>query len=366
MPETLTGVGSFYVFFGCDGLKTVVLPDGLDLKASHMDAALACCPALETVRVIENNERYKIVDDVLFTKDGKTLVLCPAAKSGEYTIPDGTETILTYAFINTGITALNIPDSVRTISEEAFSGEYFGIGCSSLCRITFGNGLKDVSSSSFAHIGFLADGKNISVTAENLKGKTFTVCGGTLDTGFKPEVSIEGHDLDDIKETPAGCTTDGEKAHQHCAACNKDFIDGKEVSAEQLVEKAGHSMTYKEKTDSTCTKDGNVEYWYCSACKKYFSDADGKTEITDITIKAGHSMTHKDAVLVGCTTDGNVEYWYCSACKKYFSDEAGTSEITTDVTLTKTGHKMGHKDAVPAGCTTDGNVEYWYCSKCEK
>lgn len=46
--------------------------------------------ALSIITIPEDNPKYKVVDNVLFDKEMKTLILYPLGKSGEsYTIPDG-------------------------------------------------------------------------------------------------------------------------------------------------------------------------------------------------------------------------------------------------------------------------------------
>lgn len=56
-----------------------------------------------------------------FSEDGKTLVECPKDYKGEFTIPEGVETISTAAFKGCeGITGVSIPHTVKTIAHEAF------------------------------------------------------------------------------------------------------------------------------------------------------------------------------------------------------------------------------------------------------
>ena len=60
------------------------------------------CDDLETITVADENEHYKAEDNVLFTKDGKKIVLYPADKIGEsYTIPE------TVTFIPVGVFSEN-------------------------------------------------------------------------------------------------------------------------------------------------------------------------------------------------------------------------------------------------------------------
>ena len=86
------------------------------------------------------NPYYKVVNNYILTKDGKSLVTYVNAKS-EMVIPEGVETIYNLSWSNSitkvklpstlkkiermqgiGIESIDIPSSVETISETAFSG----------------------------------------------------------------------------------------------------------------------------------------------------------------------------------------------------------------------------------------------------
>lgn len=55
---------------------------------------------LESIVVESANTTYSSSDGVLFTKDGKELIVCPRAKSGAYTVPASVVIIHAYAFNN--------------------------------------------------------------------------------------------------------------------------------------------------------------------------------------------------------------------------------------------------------------------------
>ena len=79
------------------------------------------CPALERIEVDPDNPFCCDIDGVLFSKDRKKLIVCPASKQGEYEIPDGTEEICEYAFYhNSELTGVFVPDSVQVIDDCAF------------------------------------------------------------------------------------------------------------------------------------------------------------------------------------------------------------------------------------------------------
>lgn len=62
-----------------------------------------------------------VLTEVLFSPDGKTLILCPETMSGIYTIPNGVTTIASSAFKNChGLTTIVIPDTLTSIGSAAF------------------------------------------------------------------------------------------------------------------------------------------------------------------------------------------------------------------------------------------------------
>ena len=56
------------------------------------------CFKLVYITVDADNPNYKSVGGVVYTKDGKTLVLCPPGKTGEFVVPAQAKTLAPYAF----------------------------------------------------------------------------------------------------------------------------------------------------------------------------------------------------------------------------------------------------------------------------
>ena len=82
--------------------------------------------------------RYKTIDGIVYTKDGKTLLKCPRNHPGKVTVPDGVEVIAESAFEDTSITDIVLPDSLREIERRAF------FDCSKLKSVDFGHGLERI------------------------------------------------------------------------------------------------------------------------------------------------------------------------------------------------------------------------------
>ena len=140
-----------------------------------------------------------------------------------------------------------------------------------------------------------------------------TICGAELG---EQTINPTGHQLTEVAIDPATCTEDGVLAHQHCTACNKDFIDGVEKTADELkIAATGHDMTKTPEKSATCTEAGNNEYYTCETCHKVFKDAEGKTETTvaDETIAATNHDFTGDYISQG--SEGHAQK--CNNCDTY-------------------------------------------------
>ncbi|MBR1433097.1 leucine-rich repeat domain-containing protein [Ruminococcus sp.] len=114
---------------------------------------------LENIIVDDNNQDYKSVNGVLFTKNGLSLLAFPCGRGGDYTVPDETMEIASGAFDASGIdnillhenitiigeysfrnchnlTSIKLPDKLRLLSQTAFDGceKLNRIECNDSCR----------------------------------------------------------------------------------------------------------------------------------------------------------------------------------------------------------------------------------------
>ncbi len=123
-------------FRGCTALERIALPARLtDIKLQRYSVyegeiytddaenAFLGCYNLTTIHVAANNKLYKSVNGVLFSKDGKTLVLAPESLEGAYVIPEGTQAIAPGAFIGcTKLEEITLPGTLTLVGECAFYG----------------------------------------------------------------------------------------------------------------------------------------------------------------------------------------------------------------------------------------------------
>ena len=81
------------------------------------------CKKLKTINVDASNTDYCVIDNVLLTKDQKSLLLYPACRlSDNYTIPATVESIAEYAFENCKLKSIAIPATTTAIPTSAFYG----------------------------------------------------------------------------------------------------------------------------------------------------------------------------------------------------------------------------------------------------
>ncbi|MBR4752519.1 MAG: leucine-rich repeat domain-containing protein [Thermoguttaceae bacterium] len=103
-------------------LKRIVLP----ASVGEIGKDAFICPDLDAIDVAEDNPIFCSINDVLFSKDGKTLIRRPMGKQTDcYYVPKGVETIgagaLQYCFF---LRTVVIPNGVKTIGDNAISGGF--------------------------------------------------------------------------------------------------------------------------------------------------------------------------------------------------------------------------------------------------
>ncbi len=122
---------------GAEELTTINLPP--EVK-SFTIVTLNGCDKLSCINISGN---FISVDGVVYSADGKTLVCCPPAKSGCFTVPEGVVEIAPYAFSNADINEVILPSTLTKISEYAF------YRCSFLPEVELNDGLRVIGANAF-------------------------------------------------------------------------------------------------------------------------------------------------------------------------------------------------------------------------
>lgn len=157
IPEGVTDMSGFY---GTPFLKKINIPASVITEGNQ--SPLGMLPSLEIIEVAEGGA-FKLIDGVLFTADGKTLMHYPAGKSGtSYTVPDGVEAIASSAFMNSKLESIILPDTLKKIHSFGFQwaesltyieipnsvseiGNYAFHCCTSLITAKMPEGITDMS-----------------------------------------------------------------------------------------------------------------------------------------------------------------------------------------------------------------------------
>ena len=156
-PVTLIGNGAFQ---DCTSLTSITIPSSVTSIGSY---AFSGCTSLESIIVDENNTAYKLIDGVLYSKDGTTLVCYPAGKKDtSFTIPSSVTSIGRDAFYGcTSLTSVTIPESVTSIGSFAF------YNCTSLESVIIPSSVMTVGSVAFRFFGPNLENRDVYCQADS-------------------------------------------------------------------------------------------------------------------------------------------------------------------------------------------------------
>ena len=285
-PSTLKEIGNS-AFSYCPSLTSVVIPEGVEVIN---ETAFDRCEALTAINVDPANETYASVDGVLFSKDMKTLIQYPAAKSNTaYAIPEGVAVINSKAFMNAhNLSDISIPSSVVEIGGSAFTGTKWLNDKAASGEIVFVNGI-------------IIDASGVAGDVVLPEGMTEIPSGLFQENKNITSVHI-----------PASVKTIGSSAFANCTSLTAvTFAEGSqlEIVGEQAF-RFCWSLTTIELPDTVVTLD------YAA-----FSNCFG---LTEITIPAG--VTHLQAVFYGC--DGLTSVTLPNTLESINNEFNGCSNLT--------------------------------------
>lgn len=140
LPSTLRQIDSKASFL--QTIQEFTIPHGVEMLSS---TAFCDNKSLERFITEDSDNRYKVIDGVLFSHDAKEIISYPQGRKDTcYTVPDGTITIGASCFAeNTNLTNVILPDGVTDINGYAFQF------CSALRRITLPESLKNIGECAF-------------------------------------------------------------------------------------------------------------------------------------------------------------------------------------------------------------------------
>ena len=129
-------------FYRCNPLGSVTIPAGVNRIGI---IAFADCTELTSIDVDVSNMSYSSLNGSLFNKSRTTLIQCPGATTGCYTMPDSVTTIGHAAFIGcSSLTGVTMPTGVTSIGKSAFSL------CTGLTSLKIPSGVPIIDSYTFS------------------------------------------------------------------------------------------------------------------------------------------------------------------------------------------------------------------------
>lgn len=229
IPSSVTVIGE-RAFYECTSLTSVTIPSGvtsiedwafrksgltrIDIPANVAvigDAAFDECASLAQISVEGSNMAYSSADNVLFNKDKTTLICFPPANNvTTYTIPDTVKSISIEAFRGcSGLTGVIIPSSVTDIGTHAFIyctgltkadipekvtsiGLSTFYGCSNLTEVKIPSGVTSIGKFAFNGCTSLESVTSLATTPPTLDSTAFTSC-TKLTSIFVPEPSVAAY-----------------------------------------------------------------------------------------------------------------------------------------------------------------------------
>lgn len=153
-----------WAFANCSGLAAI----NFNAEISSIDVLpFLDCTKLELLHIDGKNKDFIVSDNVLFNKDMTILYLCPAKRTGSYTIPDNVKVLYPNSFYNCSkLTEITIPEGVTQIAGHAFSE------CNKVKSITIPNSVRTIGYGAFANCTGLKTitfkGINPPVISENV------------------------------------------------------------------------------------------------------------------------------------------------------------------------------------------------------
>lgn len=355
VPEGYTIIDS-HAFRNCTSLTSVVVPDSVTELGYFV---FADCTALDTVEIGENS-KLSVIGIWAFDS-------CNSLE--KIYLPSSLKHINNYAFNNTGLTEINLPDGLEIICDSAFSdceklsrvkipgsvttlGERVFYDCNLLTEAEYGNGITEtgvgifyqcyklerviipasittISTNSFGNCESLKYIDYYGTTAgwaaiEMDEDWAKYYAADRLTIKYCTEVGVEHNWVE------ATC-----KAPKHCTGCSLTIGDN-----------GDHNLTYSHTQKPTCNKDG-YDVYNCSSCGVNFAGE------TIPALGGEHNYNVTDTMDPTCLEDGYIVY-VCDRCEDSYT-----------TWINHLGHNMDEE--VMTVKPTCGSIGYTiaHCSRCD-
>ena len=325
IPGRVTSIGSS-AFWNCTGLTSVTIPNSVTSIGNNVFVG---CSGLTSISVENANQSYKVVDGLLLSADGKTLITVPAGLTS-VTIPEGVTSIGNDAFRGcSGLTEIVIPDSVTSIGNNAF------YNCSGLTSVTIGKGVTKIGNDAFRYCTGLTE---ITVPLKLFNTKTGKLNTSSPFGGLSP-LYYSTSALESVTTVSVNAATG--------------------TRTEKTYDRTGNSATLK--TTTVTVTDGEtgiitktVTDAETGIITKTVTDAEGnKSEYVviggqEIELKGGDEVSKDESGNVVITgSEGSVKTYNASGTQLYTVTYTGTG-VTTQTSTVAYGADTPAYDGTPS------------------
>ncbi len=252
LPESLLVIGDSA--FDGTALKTIRIPT--DVKEIQK-GVFTKCTELEEIVVDSKNDNYFSFDGVLYDMSLGSLLLCPAGKTGEVEVWEGTVKIAEDAFIGcVNVTKVKVPASVKEIADNAFNGcsDDLVIACdcdSYAAEFATGRGIATELTHTGSQVWQIT--KEATCTED---GSRALVC-SNCEYSYETETIVAfGHKYDKgVVTEEATCEADGEKLFTCQNGCGDTYTE--------VIPAIGHDYDEGAVTKEPTCEDDGVKTFTC-------------------------------------------------------------------------------------------------------
>jgi uncharacterized protein YjdB len=174
IPEGVKTIGDGALY--TDSLISVSLPSTLCLASDGLvwkifaggSSGTKLAAGLKNITVSPKNEFLSVKNGAVYDKNGETLLFCPPGMTGDYTVESGTKAIGSYAFNQSALSRVVIPDSVTKLGNSSFVSAKIqevnipgsvektprsAFSFALLKKINLGEGIQEIEESAFSGVG---------------------------------------------------------------------------------------------------------------------------------------------------------------------------------------------------------------------
>ncbi len=247
IPDGVTKIAA-KAFFRKKNLQSITLPASV---VSIANKAIEGCENLKSICVDDANAAFRCAGNCLIDIKKKSIVYGFADSA----IPsDGSvNAIAANAFAGIGLTALNLPDGIKTIGANAFKG------CTQLKTLTLPDSVKSIGPSAFKYCKAL-ERVTIPQNVTALGTEAFAACTALTEINF--DAACDTLSVNCAFDS-AGQNTDGVVVHigANVTALPDDFMIA------QDRESIPHIVRVDFAPNSVCERIGARAFWSCNTLK---------------------------------------------------------------------------------------------------